>query len=817
MTREQFALFLNSRIVMLDGATGSNLMEAEMPVGVCPEDWILKHPQVMVDLQKSYIEAGTHILYAPTFTANRIKLAEYGLEKKIGQMNRDLVKISKQAIAESGCRGYVAGNLTMTGKQLRPMGPLHPEELIDIYKEQIGYLVEAGVDLLCVETMMSLAEARCAVIAAKETCDLPIMVTITFAEDGRTLFGTDPVTAVNVLQSLGADAVGANCSTGPEEMCDVIAAMKQVATVPLIAKPNAGMPSMKDGKTVYEMTPQEFADAGVKLVQAGANVLGGCCGSTPKHIAALARRVKIMEVPELRTEKLRLLSSERKTIEVSLDGPFMIVGERINPTGKKKLQEELRKGDLDLVLSMAEDQEAQGASILDINMGMNGIDEKEMMLRTVEAVSNAVQLPLCIDSSYVDVIEAALRYYPGRALINSASLEEPKCTELLPIAKKYGAMLILLPLSGEGLPKTLEEKHGYIQELMDRAIAAGMAKEDLVVDGLVATVGANAEAAKETLATIRHCKEDLKLPTICGLSNISFGLPERICINTAFLTMAIKDGLTMAIANPSQALLVNAAFASDLLVHKPEGDIRYINRVQEHPMSSILAQTPGGGAPTEAKKAAGEGEKAGTPLFDAVVKGNKGKIVSIAEEELAAGKDPNSLIDDELIPAINDVGDKFNKKIYFLPQLIASAEAMEQAIAFLEPKLKKGDKAGELPTVVIATVEGDIHDIGKNLVALMLRNYGYKVIDLGKDVPKEEIVEVAEKEGAAIIALSALMTTTMMQMKAVVEYAKEKGCKAKIMIGGAVVTQSFADEIGADGYSVDAAAAVKVAEKMLAH
>lgn len=815
MTREQLHNLIYNKIIILDGATGTNLQKAGMPIGVCPEQWILEHPDVMVNLQASYIEAGSHIIYAPTFTASRIKLAEYGLEDNIEEMNKELVAISKRAVAKAGYRGYIAGDVTLTGKQLAPMGDLQFEELVDVYKEQIGYIAEAGVDLLVVETMMSLAETRAAVIAAKEVCDLPIIVTMTFNEDGRTLYGTDPETAVNVLQSLGVSAIGANCSTGPEEMCEIIAAMKAVSNVPIIAKPNAGMPELVDGETIYAMTPEEFAEAGQKLVESGAGILGGCCGTTPQHIAALARVVKSMEPPEVNVERHRYLSSERKTIELDINGPFLVVGERINPTGKKKLQAELRAGSLDMVMDMAEDQEEQGASILDINMGMNGIDEKEMMLKAVQSVSNAVNLPLCIDSSHIDIIEAALRIYPGRALINSISMEHPKVDELLPIAKKYGAMFILLPLSDAGLPATIEEKHEIIHEIMNRAFELGFTKEDIVVDGLVATVGANKNAALETLQTISYCKNELELATICGLSNISFGLPERINVNTAFLTMAIANGLTMAIANPSQSMLMNAAYASDLLLNKKEADVRYIHRVSEHPTvvgTAVGAGANGaaGGTGSGAGKASEEKKKQ-PPVYEAVMKGNKEKIVERVIAELEAGTKPETIIDNDLIPAINEVGELFNKKIYFLPQLIASAEAMETAIQYLEPKLERKNSGQEMPTIVIATVEGDIHDIGKNLVALMLRNYGYRVLDLGKDVPKEAIIEAAQKEHAAIIALSALMTTTMMRMKDVVEYAKEKDVDAKIMIGGAVITQSFADEIGADAYSKDAAEAVKVA------
>ena len=799
MTREQWNSLFQNGPVYLDGATGTNLMKAGMPVGACPEQWILEHKGVMLELQRNYIAAGTNILYAPTFGANRIKLAEYGLEAEIKNMNHELVAISKEAAQG---KGYVAGNLTMTGKQLYPMGTMTFEELVEVYKEQARYLVEAGVDLFVVETMMSLQETRACVIALKEVSELPVMVTMSFNEDGRTLYGTDPATAVVTLQSLGADAVGVNCSSGPKEMISLVKAMKEYANVPIIAKPNAGMPVLQDGKTIYPMEAEEFAEYGKLLIEAGAGILGGCCGTTPLHIQALKEQTKDLPAPVVNKEKKRILTSERKTVEIKLDGPFMVVGERINPTGKKKLQEELKEGKLDLVLQMAEEQEENGADILDINMGMNGIDEKEMMLNVITEVSNAVNLPLCIDSSHVDIIEAALRIYPGRALINSISLEKGKVEQLIPIAKKYGAMFVLLPLSDKGLPKDLEEKKQIIDTILDAALQAGMKKEDIIVDGLVATVGANKAAALECFETISYCKDTLGLATICGLSNISFGLPQRPYINTAFLTMAISKGLTMAIANPSQELLMNVAFASDLLLNKEEADLRYINKAnatakEEKPIEVSTTVT-------EKKE-----------VFEAVVKGNKKIILDLVKAELEKTKQPEEIMNEELIPAINHVGELFNQQKYFLPQLIASAETMKMAIEYLEPLLQKNTDAKEKATVVIATVEGDIHDIGKNLVALMLKNYGYKVIDLGKDVSKEEIINAAKEHHASVIGLSALMTTTMMRMKEVVEYAKHEKVDAKIIIGGAVITQSFADEIGADGYSKDAQEAVEVVQRLL--
>lgn len=818
MTKKEFREFVNKGPIILDGATGTNLMAAGMPIGVCPEAWILEHKEVLLNLQRGYVEAGTNIVYAPTFTGNRIKLEEYGLADRITEINTELVRLSREAV---GDKALVAGDMTMTGQQLFPLGELMFEELVEVYKEQASILDKAGADLFVVETMMSLQECRAAVLAIKEVSDKPVMVTLTYNEDGRTLYGTPPEAAVVALQSLGVDVIGINCSTGPMEMIEPVKIMAEYATIPILAKPNAGLPELVDGGTVYRMTPEEFAEAGAALVEAGAAIVGGCCGTTPEHIAALTAKVKGMELITPLKSHRRILSSERKAVEIDLDGNFLVVGERINPTGKKKLQAELREGRLDLVRNMAMDQESNGAAILDINMGMNGIDELQMMKKVIYEVSSTVDCPLCIDSSHVDVIEEALKIYPGRALINSISLETEKMEKLLPVAAKYGAMFILLPLSDAGLPQNIAEKKAIINEIYDKALALGMSHADIVVDGLVATIGANANAAVECFETIDYCKNEKKLPTICGLSNISFGLPERGYVNTAFLTMAINRGLTMAIANPSQDLLMNAAFASDMLLNRPSSDIRYIEHMNKFTEKNAQFETVRVNKTAASGEAAsGEGrvstELSENPVFKAVLKGSKETIISEVDKALADGAEPDAIINDYLIPAINEVGELFNSKKYFLPQLIGSANTMKEAIDYLEPKMERKSAGGDMPTLVIATVEGDIHDIGKNLVVLMLKNYGYNVIDMGKDVKCEDIVDLAIKEDAAIIGLSALMTTTMMRMKDVVELCKEKGCKSKVVIGGACITQSFADEIGADGYSKDAADCVKLVERLLA-
>ncbi len=860
MNKAEWKEYCHNKYILLDGATGSNLMKAGMPVGVCPEKWILDHPQTLIDLQKAYVAAGSNIIYAPTFTANRVKLQEYGLYEEQASMIQELVELSKKA---ADGKALIAGDITMTGKQLAPVGSMQLEELIDIYKEQIILLEKAGVDLLAIETMMSLAETRAAVIAAKEVSELPVLVTMTFEPSGRTLFGSDAKTAAIVLESLGVDALGVNCSTGPADMANIIREMAEVTSIPLIAKPNAGMPAaMPDGSTAYNMSVEEFVVEIDELIEAGAEILGGCCGTDPSFIKALYEKLerktpkcneskenKVIDnesnnnKPEVdqstndqltdkKSANLRFLTSERKTLSFGLNDRFIIVGERINPTGKKLLQADLRDGNLNRVLDFVEEQEACGAEILDINLGMSGIDEKAMMLRVLEEVQGVTNLPLSLDSSHVDVLEAALRHYPGRALVNSVSYETEKIEKLLPIVKKYGAMFILLPLSDNGLPKSIEEKQEIIEKVCERAFALGMKKEDIIVDGLVTTIGANPNAAAETLQTIRYCREK-GLATICGLSNISFGMPARTYVNSTFLTLAIQAGLTMAIANPNQELLVVSALATDLLLSKEGADLKYVE------FASTLA-------PVDVKKASLTYEKEASSanmnvdlsavspeasqmkdfdqasqnylntVKDAVLKGNRSGIAQLTRKALDIGISPQDLLNHALLPAITLVGEYFDKKKYFLPQLIAGAEAMKNAIQVLEPLLASENRQEKMPVIVVATVEGDIHDIGKNLVAMMLKNHGYQVIDLGKDVPAEVIVNAARENNAKVIGLSALMTTTMQRMRDVVNLVKETEFEGKIMIGGAVITPEYAEEIHADAYAEDAADAVRAVKKLLA-
>lgn len=834
---------LGKRIIYLDGATGSCLVKRGMPAGVCPEKWILEHEEVMIKLQKEYVDAGSEIIYAPTFGGNRLKLSEYGLEDKLVEINTGLVAVSKKAAKG---KALVAGDVTMTGKQLKPIGTLEFEELVDIYKEQISVLYQAGCDLIVVETMMSLQETRACVIACREVCPLPIIATLSFEKSGKTLFGSDAFTAATVLEGLGVSAIGANCSTGPDKMVDLISEMSKAVSIPIIAKPNAGMPHVdSNGDTVYDMPPEEFADCFDKIIEAGASVVGGCCGTSPEYIKALkARNYQIKETSENsnksdshgQTGFANVLTSERKSIMFGQNYPFRVIGERINPTGKKKLQADLREGSLEMCLQFAREQEEAGADILDVNLGMSGIDELGMFISLMNELSTQTNLPLSLDSSDCDVLEAALRIYPGRALVNSVSLEKGKAERLFPLIKKYGAAFILLPLSENGLPKDKNEKFEIIDKLCEMAYSYGLTKRNIVVDALVTTVSANKMGALEAIETIEYCKK-LGLTTVCGLSNISFGLPERGHVNTAFLTAAISHGLTMAIANPCQKVLMDAVYSTDLLMNHEDATMRYIDYMANadevevivkkknpnsihsgennsiHGISSNSEKHSEEGNPNDAKLHSSNDNNLKTRLKTCVMKGNEKGIVAVTKEALNEFS-PEELLNDALMSAINEVGELFNIGKYFLPQLIASANAMKASIEILEPLLKSKESTGKNLKICVATVKGDIHDIGKNLVILMLRNYGYQVYDLGKDVPTDTILDFAKKEDVDIIALSALMTTTMTVMKEVVQKARERKLRAKVIIGGAVVTNEYALEIGADGYSSDAADCVRLVNEL---
>ena len=795
--QRKFLDIMKKRPLILDGATGTELQKRGMPAGVCPELWCIENPLVIGSVHGDYARAGSDVVYTCTFGANRFKLGEYG-ERDARSVNRRLALIAKEALRG---RALIAGDIGPTGHFIQPFGEVDFEEAVAAFKEQVQGLLEGGVDCFVIETMMDIQEARAALIAVKESCDLFTMVTMTFERDGRTLNGTDPLTALTTLQALGADAVGCNCSTGPDDMVRFIGAMKPYAKIPLIAKPNAGLPKTLSGTTVYDMDAAEFASRAVALIAAGAGILGGCCGTTPQHLAALRKAVSRKKpTPPLR-KSLAALSSARRTLLLEPGRPLAVIGEGINPTGRKALQEELREGKTALARQMARDQEAAGAALLDVNVGVPGIDQEKAMQEVVLALSAATELPLVIDSAKAEPIERALRVYPGRALINSISGEKEKLKKLLPVAAKYGAMFILLPLTDNGIPDTAEKRAVVVRAIEREARKHGFTRDDFLVDGIVMTAASNPKAPLETIRTVRWATETFGARTVVGLSNVSFGMPERKWINTSFLAMAAASGLTAAIANPASEELMFVKRAADVLGGRDRDAAAWIAHCAKAAGSSKK------GAPIEALPPERK-------IREAILDGNREAVAGLVGETLKAGFDAAKLAQEIMIPAIVEVGERFGRKEYFLPQLIASGETMKICMEALDPFLKEGLKAGARDTILIATVKGDIHDIGKNIVALMLRNHGYQVVDLGKDVGAERIVREIERHRPRAVGLSALMTTTMTQMKEVIGLARKQGEQCPFVVGGAVVTKAYAESIGAE-YARDGVEAIQVIQRML--
>lgn len=796
MTKKEFKKLFHNKLIILDGGMGTLLQKLGLPSGVCPEEWAIQNTELLIKTQSQYREAGSHILYTFTFGANPIKLKEYGLSDQTFEINRLLALAARKA---AGDDVWVAGDISSCGSLLWPFGEIEFEEAVESFKTQVKGLLAGGVDLFVIETMLDIQEARAALLAVKELCDLPVMVTMTY-EGERTLMGSDPVSALVTLQSLGADAVGCNCSSGPAEMVSLIAQMKPYARVPLIAKPNAGKPRLEKGKTLFDMDAETFASYTTALVEAGVNGLGGCCGTTPAYIEKVAAVARDLKPVKVERKPYSLACSNRQTAAIHPSLPFTIIGERLNPTGKKALKEALLKGDMETVAELAREQVEAGAVLLDINAGVPGINEKETLVAMVNAVCNAVPAPILLDSSNAEALEAALRIYPGRAVINSISGETEKLEKLLPLAQKYGAMFVLLPVDDHGVPETAEERIAIIKKVYDRAKKLGFNKEDILVDGVVMTVASNAHGAKEALKVVAWCSGKFRANTTLGLSNVSFGLPGREAVNSAFVAMAMAKGLSTAILNPNNEQMVQTVRASDALMARDLNAVNY---------TSLYAGQKSGSAQPQKEKAVSK------TLYEAILSGSRESAGELARLGLLSGRTAKELIDQELIPAIQKVGDFYEKKQYFLPQLIRGAEAMEKAMEVLTPELVRD--SGDQPhqgTVVIATVKGDVHDIGKNIVAMLLKNYGFKVIDLGKDVDADSIIHAAKTNNADIIALSALMTTTMSQMPLVMDRMREAGLDIPMMVGGAVLDKKYAESFGAH-FSNDAYGAVKLAKSLM--
>ena len=797
------SILSDDKVYFFDGGYGTLLQSRGLPAGLSPELWGLEAPDVIRAVHQDYIDAGANILTTNTFGGSRPKL---GNDADPYKLNKAMTEIARQVAGENA---FVAASIGPTGHFVEPLGDLTFRELVEIFKEQIKGCVDGGADLILGETHFDLAEAKAVVVAARQVCNLPVAMSMTF-EGTASLTGTSPLTFVDTMQNMGVELIGTNCSAGPEQMRDTLKAWAPRLETPTFAEANAGLPELDDdGNTSFRLPPEEFAEQACQFVPLGAKFIGGCCGTTPDHIRAL--RGKVSDSPWKRPEKTddaqMVLTSRSISVPIGFNHPGVVIGERINPTGKKLLTKELQEGVFTEAIRFATEQIDLGSPVLDINVGAPMVDEVALLPELTKALLSRFQTPFSIDSNDSKAVEAGLWVYPGSPLVNSISGESGKMEELGPLCKMFGAPFILLPIVGSKLPVTAKERLTVIEGLLKQAYDLGIPKRLIMVDALALTVSSKPEAARHALEVMRHCRDEWGLPTTIGLSNISFGLPARELLNSTFLSLSMVSGLSSFIANPNSARLQETLHAAEVLLNRDPQAERYIEKFSDW--------TGGGGSPTApaAPKSADESSDL-PPVQAAVIKGDKDNVVALVEVELGGGMTAMSIVNDLLIPGILAVGDKYERKEYFLPQLLQSAETMQTAFARLKPLLEEDESAGAKPVVIMATVEGDIHDIGKNIVCLMMKNYGFDVVDLGKDVKAETIVDAAVEHKASVIGLSALMTTTMVRMEDTVQMVKDRGLDAKVIIGGAVVTEKFCDAIGADGWSTDAIAAVKLAQRL---
>ena len=788
-------------IHLFDGATGTMLQAAGMKPGECPELYNITHPEIVLDIHRQYVEAGTTLLHTNTFGANRQKLSAYGLQDRLEEINRAAVRIAKEA-AQAGQNVKIVGDLGPTGKFLAPLGELSFDEAYDIYRQQATVLEESGVDCILIETIIDIQEMRAALLAVKDNTKLPVICQMSYSEDGRTVTGTDPETAAVILDAMGADVIGANCSCGPAQLLPVVEKLHGATTKPISIQPNAGLPRLVDGKTVFPMSPEEMGEWAPKLIAAGATYLGGCCGTTPAHIRAMADAVRdLSPIPAAAMPEAVMLTSRSKTVAVSASGAPLLIGERINPTGRKQMAADIRAGSLLSVKQEALAQAESGANILDVNMGVPGIDQADIMGKAIGELSMLTDLPLAIDTGDAEALEAGLKAYPGRALINSVSAEPDRLRDFLPLAKRYGAAILCLPISEAGIPKTAEDRLAVIETILKEAERVGIPKNSYLLDALVMTVATDANSANETLRTLRLYRAKYPYPTTMGLSNVSFGLPNRPSINANFFTMCLAAGLNAPIMNPHDAKMQEHLAAScALLGYDPCGrqySITHSNAtapIQTAPAASTL--------PTVAQ------------LKEAVIRGEKELAESLVIKALEEGSTPNEITEQGLTEAMNVVGEKFSSDEYFLPQVLLSAETMHVAFQTIRRQLPSLT-IDSLGTVVLATVKGDIHDLGKNIVAALLENSGFTVIDLGKDVAAETVVSAAKEHNADLVGLCALMTTTVTEIDHTIDALNAANISAQTIIGGAVVTEDYARSAGATAYAEDGVAAVRIAKQLL--
>ena len=792
---EFLELLKTDRPVLLDGGMGTMLQARGLPVGATPELVALEHPDWLRDIHTAYLDAGSQIIYANTFGANREKLERTG--RTVEEIVTAAVTVAKEAAAG---RGLVALDIGPCGQLLEPTGMLGFEETVDLFAQVVRAGVKAGADLIAIETMTDLQEARAALLAAKENSNLPVLVTMTYEASGRTFLGCSPAAAALTLEGLGADAVGVNCSLGPREMPPLVEELLKWTNLPIVLKPNAGLPH-PDGSG-YDITPLEFAQSLAALADMGVKVFGGCCGTTPEYIALLSKELEGKTVKAVPRHVPAAVCSATQAVPIDR---VRVIGERINPTGKKLMKEALRRGDVDYMLGQALAQTEAGADILDVNVGLPEIDEGDMMERTVKALQGVTDAPLQLDSTDPKVLERALRVYCGKAIVNSVNGESASLETILPLVKKYGAAVVGLTLDENGIPKTAQARVDIARRILERAQELGIRKEDVYIDCLTLTVSAEQAAASQTLEALHRVKTELGLKTVLGVSNISFGLPARPLVNQNFLTMAMAAGLDLPIINPNVDAMMAAVRCFHLLTNV-DTDAREF--IAAYANASVSTSITAGNTPAAP-------QTTGRSLKDLVVAGLKGEAGQ-ATRALLETTAPMDIVDNILIPALDQVGADFEQNKVFLPQLIQSAGAAQAAFEVIREKLSTGEGGNvSRGNVVLATVKGDIHDIGKNIVKVLLENYGYTVIDLGRDVDPAAVVEAARKYEAPLVGLSALMTTTLKSMAQTIAQLHDAGLPCKIMVGGAVLTPEYAQEISADFYARDAKESVDIAKRVV--
>ena len=780
---------IGKEILFFDGAMGTVLQKNGMGAGELPEIWNFSHENLIYETHKSYIDAGADIISTNTFGANSLKLDGTGYS--VAETVTKAVEIAKRASRESGREVFTALDTGPTGKLLEPYGELSFEEAYSLYKEQVIAGEKAGADLVLIETMGDLYEIKAAVLAAKENSHLPVAVSMIFNEKGQLLTGADIKTAVFTVEALGADAIGLNCGLGPVQMKDYAREMLKYASLPVFVNPNAGLPEVVNGVTCYNVGASEFAESMRGIALLGASAVGGCCGTTPEHIKMTVDKCRDIKISEPVKKNYTAVTSYSETVIIG-EKP-VIIGERINPTGKKRLKEALKAGDLDYIAGEAVKQTDRGSDILDVNIGLPEIDEVSMLTSAVRKVQSVVNVPLQIDSSDPEALEKALRIYNGKPLINSVNGKEESMSAVFPLAKKYGGVTVCLTLDENGIPDSAEGRIKIAEKIIKRAEEYGIDRKDLIVDTLALTVSTGSENANITLDALDYIRNKLGVNTVLGVSNISFGLPSRESVNAAFFTMALQRGLSAGIVNPLSESMMGAYYSFNALTGLDRNCEDYIKNVTSAPVKETVSEE--------------------ISLKHAVIKGMGAAAEKCADRLLNDGRDPIDVINSEIIPALDEVGLGFENGTVFLPQLLMSADAAKSAFEVIKRKLPSDGGKQSKGRVIMATVKGDIHDIGKNIVKVLLENYGFDVLDLGKDVAPEKVLEAVRENGIKLVGLSALMTTTVVHMKETIELLHRECPDVKITVGGAVLTQDYADSIGADFYSRDAMGTVRYAEK----